>query len=768
MKQHGKVKLFRTLKVVFYCMGLPLFVFATLMLATGFFNEAPFSGTLIGESEIFAAAQITLTSSALYGLWVAFGVWFVIAMFQLIFHKTIKNRRSRMLAVVCVILVTMLAPVFAMDFIFDNRLDEMAAKAMDGVVVESYNTQLSYYRMHTSDAGTIDGLKESYTDTFIKKVDDILRVYNIGYGGTYLDGTAYNMGNTPITYADLGLDYKNDGDADNDDTIIKLAPTGVEMKKGAPVEGTGYLEIDGVKYENYFWVMRAVNGKNTYIWYSNLRAAEIKDGAYGEASYNYNGLLSDGYIFGIDTALRILEDYYSSQEIINEMIKEKSLFSSFEETRAVFMEEAYQRQEDYYLNSGDEELEKLWYQEIDVSEDFTLTRGELENLIGMLGTILGSNSLFDLLFNAFGDKLEVFENGASIKTLVGSALNSVFGFLGVNDLWLTLSYMTPERDYLYIKIQKDDANGDVLIELPLNEDFSLDTFSDLINKLLGSLGLSADTVSTVLKVLGIFGLNIDSSYLINENNELEIDITQILLSLIEGLYWYQSPVIKPYYMFYVDETLEDDDPYKIVQEQLMKYDMAYYEGAVFGKIVGSTLIGDEIGDGSYTSDKGLSDLAAVRQLQSDLSYKPVYYPLFSVRDMLATFVSIVIMFTFFSYICAEKEFEWATGTVPAKKVKIKKKKKGGKKSDDVFDEALKPKPDAENESLSGNGDVIKEDLLDTAAAESNLSVMPDASDNVSSVQSEDIPNVIAADLKSDGAAEESALNVPAQSDKEVK
>ncbi len=750
MKQHNKIKLFRTLKVVFYCLGLPLFVLATIMLSTGFVNEWPFTGTLIGESEMFAATQITLTGSALYGVWVALGVWVVIALFQLIAHRAVKNRRSRMLLVVCISLVAMLAPVFAMDFVFEKKLDSLAASAAaNGVTVDSYKSQLSYYRSHTSDIGTADGLVESGTDEFIAAVENVLRVYNIGYQNTYKDGTAGNMANTPVTYADLGEEY------DGNTALIKVAPKGATMKKGVPVEGTGYLEVDGQRYDGYFWVMRTVNEKNIYLWYRTIMMPSVTDGIYGEASYNYNGLLSDGFIFGIDSALRVLEDYYSSKAALEAQIKKSSVvdddgkaISSIDGLRAYFKQEALDRQEEYYLSNENEELVRLWEQDEEISENFTLTAGEVNNLLASVATMLGNSTLMDYVFTFLSSFK--FEDGVSLRSLLGegsaSVADTIMGLFGATDLYLFISYQTPEKDYLYVALRKDTVDGELLLELSMNEDFSLDSLSNVLNSLIGSLGLSGDTVGTILSLLGMFGLDIDSGYILNENGDIEIDITKILVKLVETYYWYQSPVIKPYYMFYEDESLDEDDPYRLVQQQLVIYDTAYYEGAVYGKMIGSVLIGDSVGDGSYSSDMGLADLTAVKQLQTDLSYKGIYYPLFSVRDMLATFAGVVVFCLFLSYICAEKELEWATGTATEKPKKVKKDKKG-----------KKDKAEAETD-----GDSAKPEASDVFAADAEHEIFGAPS------QSETAADTVLSIPAQSEAAEDAALNVSAKSDKEVK
>ena len=119
-----------------------------------------------------------------------------------------------------------------------------------------------------------------------------------------------------------------------------------------------------------------------------------------------------------------------------------------------------------------------------------------------------------------------------------------------------------------------------------------------------------------------------------------------------------------------------------------KYERANYEATAFGPMIGSTLIGDTLGAGTYPSALGLANLTAVRQLKADLSYKPTFYPLYGVRDMLFFFCGVVVLFYFLSFVAQEKELEYANGTaiVEEKKKKKSKKQQSDAQSDEQSDE----------------------------------------------------------------------------------
>lgn len=686
MDRHNKIKLYRTLKVVFYCLGLPLFFFAVLAIAaTNFIGDLPFTSNP-GTENMFAWLKVFIASPAMYGVYVAAAVWLVSAIIHIVAHYTVKNRKTRMLVVIASTLICMLLPMFVMDSVFTSKIGKLAAEAPEGVTVESYETLLSYYRRQSGDTTGANGRKESYTQQLNKAVENFCRVYNIYYYGDFEDGTAFNTGNVPVTYLDLGIDFNNDGFLDEyDDLLVKVEPTGAKFdKNGLAKEGTGYLSINGVRYDGYWHMPRSKSvwdeasqsfvNKNYYIWYTTAKNATRRDGAYGYASYNSNGLLSDGYIYSAEVALNILEDYYGSKAALDELIG-KSNLGSYDDLYAQIVADAESRRDDYYNST--EELQALWESEIKISEDFTLTRGELEKLVSMLGTVLGKNGLFDFVFDLLGaDLMNQLRNGLDLGGLLGGLLgegtvNTILGLLKVENLYLVLTY----DNYLYIALTEDPTK-DPLLKINLNEDFSLDDVSDFINDLLGKIGIPPSILSTVF---GLLGLNVEIGD--------KVDLTAILLSVVEGLYWYQSPVIKPLYMFYPDPDLADEEEqdlidYYTIQTLFMKYDMAYYEGAIHGKVMGSVLIGDSLGAGSYSSDLGLTSLAAVQQLKWDLKYKPTMYPLFAVRDMLMIFSSFVVMFMFFSFICAEKEIEWATGTAKVSDKKKKKGRKGGQNEND--------------------------------------------------------------------------------------
>ena len=158
-------------------------------------------------------------------------------------------------------------------------------------------------------------------------------------------------------------------------------------------------------------------------------------------------------------------------------------------------------------------------------------------------------------------------------------------------------------------------------------------------------------------------------------------------NLLEGLYWYSSPVIKPVYEFY-EQAAEGlatgtDETKALVKEygkQLADYDRAVYEGGMHGYMIGSVIIpgasliaGDTLGNGSYSATVPAS-YEEVILLKTELSYKRWLYPLLGVRECLVCFVPFVVLFILLSGVAAEKEMLYATEQETAKKSKKDKKK----------------------------------------------------------------------------------------------
>lgn len=704
---NGKIKIYRNLKVLFYCLGLPLFVLAVIMTATWLFaGEDPFMGS--GGSTAAIWFQNQVTGSGVYGIWIALGIWVFVGVVQLIVRKTVGNRRARTVIVAVVALFAMAVPLVVMDIVLPMNLAAIEASAPEGVTIKSYGLQLS-------DLVGKTGSPIGDAHSFIDQIDSVTSAYNIGYSDSTKSGLADNTSNIPVTYESL---YNVD---ENGYVIDKLSPERiVELKKQygdgtgtdhdfvrVPPNADGKLEIDGVVYENYTSasyspsIPGATEGSEMssykiFRWYKTSRNSEYKEGVYGMASYNANGLLSDGYVYGIDTALEVLRQYYYSQMKISELGGSDAVYSEI-------YAKALELQEADYSVVGTEKYE-IWHNYVKIGgsggteEGFSMTIGKLTQLLNSVGSHIGNNAvigaLLKLVTDTLGISLSFAVGSGNISILVVSdedVANGTYGDDVVAGILVQYDADSANPDNEVINIQ---LNGDILTGLGELLDSGLipiDTgglsvgawLYDLLNnyKLLDLIGIG--------DILGLFGLDLSSLFVgVTEDMTTGEVLETIVLNLLGGLYWYCDPEIVPVYDYY--EAAAESLGYST---ELASYycmlDKAVYCGGWHGYMIGSTLIpsvsliaGDNIGSG-MPSSMGLGSYSAVVQLQADLQYKPTYYPLYSVRNLILAFLPVVLFCLIASGMAAEKEWLLETGQddVPAKKKKAKKADKAAAKAE---------------------------------------------------------------------------------------
>ncbi len=780
-KQLKKVKKYRALKVAFYFLGLPLFVFAVGLTAIKYIGHDPFVGTseFTASLGFFEGYQRLITSPALFGIWLALGIWLLISVFHLIIAKTVKSRRARMFAVVAFTLVVMLGCMLGMDAIFDAKINKIIEEAPAGVTVEDYRTQLSYYR-------TISTYyqKKNLSKLLMARIEELEKVYNVEMQGIDKSGVAGNINNKPVTYGNVisdpdengvcetGVDISFTAD-DKGKYALNINPNGNVIEPNGMDDGessqvirlapnkNGELVINGRVYSHYFYVQRASQkGETVYVWYAkdmmptgfewDGSAAKVKreEGVYGRGIYNQSGLLADGWVFSLDNVLEILEDYYEASADIDRLVKELGA----EDLLAYIREEAEQKRDAYYMGEDpDHEVDPwitaLYQQNVQLTEDFSLTRGELEGLLAKVGALLGDNKLFDYVFTGYqdidgliqgvgellgsslgaiiGPALQQLQKGMSLKSLIGeeepadpeqkTTLQTIADILKqargkdnsyvVNDLYIILSYKADNaifhgdqmKDHLYLALVRDNGlegeaagpgttEDDILLDIDFDDAvldqelgdyaFDLDHLSDLLNNVINNLlpadlNLSDGILGTVLglilkdidvdgrtfKGLVISGISIP---ILNPDGKIELDINNILATLLTNWYSYQSSVFKPVWEFYEWGNEGEDEGTQALRAAYARYERAVYEAKVHGGLVGSVLIGDSLGAGTYPSSLGLGDLVSVQQVKTDLSYMPVYFPLYACRDMIVTFMGLVLLFYFLSFLAAEKEEEYAT------------------------------------------------------------------------------------------------------------
>lgn len=697
----NKVKLFRTLKVVFYCLGLPLFALAVVLTAaTEYVGEFAYTG--MAETELFASMKVLFNGTALYGVWVAAGVWLIIAISHIIIAKTVKNRRARTFIVAAVTLVVMLVPVVVMDIAIPIRLDRIQADAPEGVTIASYEDEKGHFYTRTSASWTANGKYESNNYYFVTAVENFLKTYNIGmYGGTK-SGTANNTSNTPVTYGRLYLDSEGiapfAGETAIADKLVKIGTTitvgGQEL--AVTQNGDGLLQIGDMVFTEYYY------GASNGLWYRTSATAQMGDGKYGYASYNSNGMLSDGYVYGLDSALEILEDYYYSQMMITELENAATMAGTTLPTYDEIISGASAAREAYYTDPSSEATDYerwLWGQQAAISEDFSLTQGELATVLNALGGAIGGalgetvETVLGILPGLLGDMIVANEDGSYTINITDTATGAVTVSItiavedafdnGTQVLTVKLSGSTFGEEEFTIGLDSRLISGlaDILDWAVTNLGYTSATelISDILNG--GSSNSTISTISTILNLVGgLIGLDSILDLIPTDAATTEDLVYGLIENLLSGLYWYSSSEIKPLYDFYVDGLGESaSDEAKEYAQYYADYDRAVYEGGMHGYMIGSVLVpgssviaGDTLGNGSYSATVPAS-YAEVMQLKTELSYKRWLYPLLGVRECLVCFMPFVVLFIILSGVAAEKEMLYATGQETAKSKKNKKK-----------------------------------------------------------------------------------------------
>lgn len=697
-----KAKLFRTLKVIYYCLGMPLLLLAVMALSSQIYGRFPFAGNG-NDASLSAMVRVFFNSPAMYSVWIALAIWVVIGLVQIICNIAIKNRHSKAMVVIAVMLVVLLVPVFVIDAVYSAKVDEIAIQAGElnsAIEVKDYKTQLSYYRYNSSGKEGA-GTKTSYTDELIDDVEGFLRVYNIPFYGDEKLSKATNFANQALYYDDpifvvAGFDYNGDGVINADDHVRVDAT--FDHKSMKEVDGRfwfdefTFTDLNGkkttIKHNLYAAVYEQIipvsygNIKNTvtyanYVWYNADKFVAVDedympkkvDGVYGPAFYNQNGLLADGYIFDINVALNILEAYYQSQaDMATAYAAYLAAGGTLEEDdlKSEILASANERLEKHYLDSGDDYLVALYESENAAAAGYSLDAGRLNMILSSLGKNVGSAGLIDSAMDLVG--------------LIGLSftLPEIIGLISEDLVPVVNALLSDDIKSLTLSIGKNSAgavaitatitNTGASAELTLDENLSLEQ----VKGLLDLLGINNDVLAAVL---GMRGLAVTADDAVSQEA-----FNNMIVGVLESLYSFASPVILPVYDFYAVELDEsasaEDKAYNDYAAAYAQYMRASYEGGTHGYMAHCRLIGSDLGDGSYDASLGLSSLTEVQQLKTDLSYKPEMYSILIVRNMLMTFSVFALFFTAMYYIAADREILWATGKIEGKAKKTKKSKKG--------------------------------------------------------------------------------------------
>ena len=732
-RSKNKVKLFRTLKVVFYALGLPLFAFAVVITAaTEYVGEFAYNGS--AATELFASMKVLFNGTALYGVWVAAGVWLLIAVIHIILTKTVKNRRARTLLVGIVTLVVMLAPVIVMDLVIPVKLDSIAAELPEGVTIASYQDEKGHFYTRTSASWTPSGKYESNNYYFVTGVESFLKTYNIGmYGGTK-SGTANNTVNAPVTFGELYDDAKGEAPfagAKFKDKYVKPDTTVTVEDETATVttNGNGQLVVNNSSRRIQRDVVSQGARRGDEGRRLRLRLLQLQRSALRRLCLRHRQRARHpgGLLLFSEEDDRDLQRTHSREQCVlpsNETIIAK----------------ATELREEYYTlkDSGATAYEQwVWGEQANIAGKYSLTQGELENVLDALGTALGENGLgpalkyllgtvssllTDFNIQLSGVQLNQIENGLEV-VIEGDGATTDDDITitvtiapwedaetgrnsgGKDALNISLSGIAGGEYHLGLDSRLISGLSELLDSLVANANIlrnedtgaTYTSVAEIVYDVLNGGG--AGTIGTVGTIFGLVGGLISivgeiTDLITIETNEDGEVITStedmlygLITNLLSALYWYSSPVIKPVYEFYEQAAEElatgTDETKALVKEygkQLADYDRAVYEGGMHGYMIGSVIIpgssliaGDTLGNGSYSATVPAS-YEEVILLKTELSYKRWLYPLLGVRECLVCFVPFVVLFILLSGVAAEKEMLYATEQETAKKSKKDKKK----------------------------------------------------------------------------------------------
>ncbi|MBO7151628.1 MAG: hypothetical protein J6V77_02210, partial [Clostridia bacterium] len=436
--EQKKAKLFHVLKIAYYCLGFPLFFLVVLSISMQNYGHVPFMGPATGQ---YIAYKSVLSSPAMYAVWIALALWAASVIVQITCNYLIKNRNTRLVVVMAVLLVILLLPVFIIDGVYTAKLEKIAETAPEGVVVKDYKTHLSYYRTYTSATNNNGStMKVSYTDEIKKQMLQFTTAYNVPYHGIMFQSNAGSFENEGLRYDDFGYDYNDDGIINEKDHVL--------IKNVIGNKAYGTFEADSLTLTNYkgekpktvtgdFYCIKYVQQVSPdssqdvtcCVWYlEDKQTREEIEGHYGKAYYNKNGMLADGYIFSVEVALNILEEYYQAEQDMKALFKQTGYKGTEAELRNEIQEGAMARLEERYTGANATEEEKLlWEREKSYAASHSLTIAELNSVLAELGGVVGDAKLIKTLgsllqFTGFnqivlGDALDMVLGGTLPETL---------------------------------------------------------------------------------------------------------------------------------------------------------------------------------------------------------------------------------------------------------------------------------------------------------------------------------------------------------------
>ncbi|MEG2453670.1 MAG: hypothetical protein RSB20_02255, partial [Clostridia bacterium] len=404
--------------------------------------------------------------------------------------------------------------------------------------------------------------------------------------------------------------------------------------------------------------------KDGAINYMKDEKALDKALANGDMMYNPNGLLYDGYIFGVREATDLLIEY---NELKNQKVAITAVDGKYVNIDGYFVK--FKKGEHdgltrYNIVKPDEALALAQAQALKTSEwieysttekflaneaaasKYWITEERLGEVLDALLKGLGGNAELQDLLNQIGNP----------SSLVGGLLSGLD--LGGLNLVALLGMVKGMIDPDGAKITVDTVVSLVVDNILLGMIAapskiaqgwtSIPTEDDL-----AEYNKAVATAQSLSETLGKIGVTIDTENL--DAASIKAGIKTGLLALLKNISYYQHPENKYAWQF-INKTADYSD----LSIDLERYAWVKYHCEEFGRVAGcvlaatdAPLVGGKIGNGT-PADQAYN-LASLYQLRTDLSYQPKLYPVFAARRYLTMCLGLVALSIYLTSVCSKKE-----------------------------------------------------------------------------------------------------------------
>lgn len=479
MENKKKIELFRILKVISYLAGFPLLVLMVLI------DSMPFQKTDVFGDTAWNAVIIVAA------------IWAFVTCIQIVLKLLGTKQKVRTVVALLLTFALLIGPAVLIESVWTKKVEAIAEEAPEGVNVKTFQKQAGYYNATTKGKG-------SYVEDVNANVQKVLNIYNIGYeaiqksrdlanrplldlNGNILRVDADNGGSKKATSGTLLL-YKDDGtsaqvgtwkseagvDFDGNDVTLydltfneDVCAAGTEFLDMVPASnGWWYFNKTVLHIETLEDYERAFNGG----YREDYKLPNYYAGAFiGEGYYSPNGMLADGNVFSLESALMILEDYNLAVNKYGSTL-DAEYAAAVAAAQASDEWQAYIATDEYAANTADSIKYYLTAEELDVVLGIVGGKLEGSNLLTLASLLLDETVIAQINDDMTLETLEAMVAGFGLDkqaliNLAGSMLSSTdpdyYDSMGavVMDLLGNFSYYnSPYNQQIYDFFAEEDAD----------------------------------------------------------------------------------------------------------------------------------------------------------------------------------------------------------------------------------------------------------------------------------------------------------------------